>query len=77
MYGQRSAREVADAGMAVVVTLLETLVDRKLVSNSDVRRLLTNAAGTLGPHDYSAPVGGAVGIILNDLLPNFPEDGGD
>jgi hypothetical protein len=38
---------------------------------------LTRAAADLGPHEYTAPVKGAVGVILDDLLPIFPENGGD
>jgi hypothetical protein len=38
---------------------------------------LTKAATALGPHDYTAPVKGAIGIILDDVLPQFPENGGD
>ena len=50
---------------------------RDILSNAEARILLTKAAGDLGPHEYVAPVKGAMGIILNDLLPIFPEDGGD
>lgn len=59
------------------LSLLKTLVDKNLLSNTDVRVLLTKAAGDLGPHEYAAPVKGARGIIVNDLVPMFPEDGGD
>jgi hypothetical protein len=38
---------------------------------------LTKAATELGPHNYTAPVKGAIGIILDDVLPQFPENGGD
>ena len=46
-------------------------------SNVEVRALLIKAASSLGPHEYTAPVEGAIGIILDDVLPKFPEDGGD
>jgi hypothetical protein len=61
----------------VLVSLLKTLVDKNILSNADVRALLTKAASDLGPHEYIAPVKGAMGIILADFLPTFPEDGGD
>lgn len=48
-----------------------------MLTNADVRAILTNAAYDLPPHDYAAPAGGAAGIILNEMLPRFPEDGGD
>jgi len=48
-----------------------------MLSNAEVRTLLTEAASDLGPHEYTAPIKGASGIIVDDLLPKFPEDGGD
>ena len=55
----------------------QTLVDKEILSNSEVRTLLTKAASDLGPHGYTAPYEGSMGFILDDLLPKFPEDGGD
>jgi len=77
MHGQGHEPKSANATSAVLVSLLKTLVDKNVLSNSDVRILLTRAASDLGPHEYAAPVKGATGIILDDLLPIFPEDGGD
>jgi hypothetical protein len=77
MYGQGRELEIGNAASAVLVSLLKSLIDKNLLSNADVRALLTKAASDLGPHEYTAPVKGAIGIILNDLLPIFPEDGGD
>jgi hypothetical protein len=77
MYGQGRELELGNAASAVLVSLLKTLVDKDVLSNAEVRVLLTKAAGDLGQHEYAAPVKGAMGIILNDLLPIFPEDGGD
>ena len=68
--------DITAATSAVVVSLLKTLVDKKILSNTDVRILLTRAVQDLGPHDYAAPARGPAGLIL-DLLPRFPEDGGD
>ena len=62
---------------AVLVLVLRALVEKAVLSNTDVRALLTKAAYDLHPHEYAAPAEGAAGIILNDLLPRFPEDGGD
>jgi hypothetical protein len=62
---------------AVLVSLLKMLIDKKILSNSEVRAVLTKAVGDLGPYEHVAPAKGAAGIILNDLLPRFPEDGGD
>ncbi len=77
MYGRGHELEICNATGAVVVSLLKTLVDKDIISNSDVRLLLARAASELGPHEYTAPVKGAIGVILNDILPQFPEDGGD
>lgn len=77
MYGQGRELELGNAASAVLVSLLRTLVDKNVLSNGEVRILLTKAATELGPHEYAAPVKGAMGIILDDLLPMFPEDGGD
>lgn len=77
MYGQGRELELGNATSAVLLSLLKTLVDKDILSNSEARILLTKAASDLVPHEYTAPVKGAMGIILNDLLPMFPEDGGD
>jgi hypothetical protein len=69
--------EIGRATNAVLVSLLKTLLEKSVLSNADVRALLTMAAYDLHPHEYTAPAEGAAGIILNDLLPRFPEDGGD
>ncbi len=77
MYGQGRELELGNAASAVLVSLLKTLVNKNVLSNAEARVLLTKAASDLSPHEYAAPVKGAMGIILNDLLPIFPEDGGD
>ena len=77
MYGRGRELEISNATSAVLVSLLQTLVDKGVVSNADVRALLTKAASHLGPHDYTAPVKGPIGVIVDDILPQFPEDGGD
>ncbi|HEY4773239.1 MAG TPA: hypothetical protein VIH40_00310 [Xanthobacteraceae bacterium] len=77
MDAQPTALEIANAETAIILSLLETLVDKKILSNAEVRRLLTNSVSRLRPHEYAVPAGGAAGVILNDLLPRFPEDGGD
>jgi len=77
MYGQGRELELANATSAVLVSLLKILVDKNVLSNTEARGLLTKAASDLGEHQYVAPVKGAMGIILNDVLPMFPEDGGD
>lgn len=77
MRGQYEAAEIGNAVSAVLVALMQTLVDNNVLSNTDIRKALTSAAGHLGPHDYGAPVKGAVGIILNDIMPQFPDAGGD
>lgn len=77
MYGKGRELELGNAASAVLVSLLRTLVSKNVLSNAEARVLLTKAASDLGQHDYAAPVKGAMGIILNDLLPMFPEDGGD
>jgi len=77
MYGQGREIELGNATSAVLVSLLRTLIDKDVLSNTEVRALLSKAAADLGPHDYTAPVKGAIGIILNDIVPTFPENGGD
>jgi hypothetical protein len=76
MYGQGRELEIGNATSAILISLLQTLVDKDVLSNGEVRALLTKAAGDLGPHDYTAPVKGAIGIILDDILAKFP-NGGD
>jgi hypothetical protein len=77
MYGKGRELEIGNATSAIVISLLRTLVDKGVLSNSEARAVLTKAATELGPHNYTAPVKGAIGIILDDVLPKFPENGGD
>lgn len=77
MYGQGRELEIGNATSAIVISLLRALIDKDVLSNDDVRVLLSKAANELGPHEYTAPVKGAIGIILDDILARFPEDGGD
>ncbi len=77
MYGQGRELEIGNATSAILISLLRALSDKNVLSNGEVRALLTKAASDLGPHDYTAPVKGAIGIILDDILPKFPENGGD
>ena len=77
MYGKGRELEIGNATSAILISLLQTLVDKQVLSNTEVRAVLTKAATELGPHDYTAPVKGAIGIILDDVLPQFPENGGD
>jgi hypothetical protein len=69
--------ETGSAAMAVLVSLLRALLEKSVLTSSEVRALLSKAAYDLHPHDYAAPAEGAAGIILNEILPQFPEDGGD
>ncbi len=77
MYGQGRELEIGNATSAIVISLLKALIDKNVLSNNDVRVLLSKAANELGPHEYTAPVKGAIGIILDDILPKFLENGGD
>lgn len=77
MYGKGRELEIGNATSAIVISLLRTLVDKGVLSNSEARAVLTKAATELGPHNYTAPVKGAIGIILDDVLPKFAENGGD
>jgi hypothetical protein len=77
MYGRGRELEIGNATSAVLISLLQTLVAKGVVSNPEVRALLAKAANDLGPHEYTPPVKGAIGVILDDILPKFPENGGD
>lgn len=75
MYGKGRELEIGNATSAILISLLRTLVDKRVLSNTEARAVLTRAATELGPHNYTAPIKGAIGIILDDILP--PENGGD
>jgi hypothetical protein len=77
MDDQRRELQIGTATSAILVSLLQTLVAKEVLSNAEVRGLLTKAANDLGPHGYAAPYEGGIGVILDDVLPKFPEDGGD
>ncbi len=68
---------VRQALTAVSASLLHSLLHKNVLSTADVRPLLTKAASELRPDEYTAPTPGAAGVILAELLPLFPEDGGD
>jgi hypothetical protein len=74
---EATCSEREHACSAVLMSLLRTLVDKEILSNADVRAVLSKAVNDLGPFEHVAPARGAAGIILNDLLPRFAEDGGD
>ena len=69
--------EIGHVSIAVLISLLRMLVDKEVLSNAEIRAVLSRAVSDLGPFEHVAPAKGAAGIILNDLLPGFPEDGGD
>ncbi len=69
--------DIGRAASAVLVSLMQTLVRKKVLSDAEVRALLTKAANEITPHDYASPAKGAEGVILDDLLPLFAEDGGN
>ena len=77
MYGKGRELEIGNETSAILISLLRVLVDKQVLSNTEARAVLTKAAEKLGPHDYTAPVKGAIGIILDDILQQFPENGGD
>ncbi len=76
---QESSRDhdISQALTAVMASLLRTLILKNVLSTAEVRALLTTAAIEIRPHEYTAPTPGAAGVILDELLPMFPEDGGD
>jgi len=77
MSPRTSEAEVGRAANAVLISLLKKLLEKSSLSTADVRELLTKAAYDLHPHGYAAPAAGAAGVILNEILPQFPDDGGD
>jgi len=77
MYGQGRELEIGNATSAILISLLQALIDKGVFSTAEVRALLTKAASDLRPHEYTAPVKGAIGVILDDILLKFPENGGD
>jgi len=53
MYGKGRELELGNATTAILISLLKTLVDKSVLSNTDVRVLLNKAANGLGPHEYA------------------------
>ena len=77
MFGRELELEIGNATTAILISLLQTLIDKNVLSNADVRSLLTKAAGDLTSGEYASPVKGAVSIILDDLLPRFAKGSAD
>jgi hypothetical protein len=77
MYAKGRDLDIGNATSAILVALLRALAEKGLLTNAEIRAVLMSAANDLGPHEYTEPVKGAAGIVLDDLLPQFPEDGGD
>jgi hypothetical protein len=72
---------VAPAGryrvcQAVLVSLLQLLVEKGALTKSDVRLILTDARNSLSPEASSASIGRAMEIIEKDILPKFPAKSG-
>lgn len=77
MYKKGREIDIGNATSAVLISLLRALAEKDLLTNAEIRAVLKEAANHLGQHEYSEPMKGAAGIILDDLLPQFPENGGD
>lgn len=77
MYGKGREIEVANATSAVLISLMRALAEKDLLTNAEMRAVLMKAADDLGPHEYIEPIKDAADILLNDILPQFPENGGD
>ena len=77
MYGRGRELDIGNATSAVLNSLLQALAEKDLLTNAEIRAVLMKAANDLGQQEYSEPMKGAAGIILDDLLPRFPENGGD
>ena len=71
MFGRELEVEIGNATTAILVSLLQTLIDKNVLSNADVCSLLTKAADDLTSGEYASPIKGAAGIILDDMLPRF------
>ena len=77
MFGRELELEIGNATSAILVSLLQTLIEKNILSNADVRSLLTKAAGDSASREYASPAKGAVGIIIDDMLPRFAKGGAD
>ena len=71
------AQGLALAGGVIMVALLETLVEKNVLSAAEVRALLSKALLGIGPHARSAGGYEASWAIANIMRERFPESRGD
>jgi hypothetical protein len=71
------AQGLALAGGVIMVALLETLVEKNVLSAAEVRALLSKALLGIGPHARSAGGYEASRAIANIMRERFPERRGE
>jgi hypothetical protein len=67
------AQGLALAGGAIMSALLDTLVEKQVISNAEVRALLSRALLGIGPHARSAGGYEASKVIASIMRERFPE----
>ncbi len=70
-----SAQGIAVANGVTTLALLEHLVERKILTCSDVRAILTRGIDCLEPRSNVRTVAEAVHMMRDQMLPLFPEGG--
>ena len=75
MYGKGRELEIGNATSAIVISLLRTLVDKGVLSNSEARAVLTKAATELGPHNYTARSKARLELSSTMFCRNSPRTG--
>ena len=68
-----SAQGIAVANGATTLSLLENLVERKILTSSDVRAILTRGIACLEPRINVRTVAEAVHLMRDHMLPLFAE----
>jgi hypothetical protein len=76
MIGNRGALELGFANAAILMTLIEALIEKGVLSQTDARDVLRQAITQLQPQANIVSVKRAIEVITNDLLPRLPEEPG-
>jgi hypothetical protein len=72
-YGTANASELAIADAAIMMALLELLLEKNVFTRVEVRGILAHAVQILDSGKDLSQVKGAIGIIVDNLLPRFAE----
>jgi polyhydroxyalkanoate synthesis regulator phasin len=71
LYASSSANERSIVGVAVMIALIETMVEKGALSPDEAKRILTKAKTAIQSSGHSIAVTDASALIDKQMLPRF------